>query len=260
MHFVHTGAGAPPLVFVHGFACAHEDWQAQFAAFSGTHEVVACDLRGHGLTPGRPHECTIAHYGGDVAALVANLDLQGAVLIGHSMGCRVILEAARLASERIGGLVLVDGSLMGAGDPSTAEAAMRQSIDAVGFPAFADALFSQMFLKPTEASRAVVARAKALPAETGSALFPNLIRWDAEHMDAALSAVRAPLLVIQSTWVNAERKRASMKKGQTTPWLDLVRSRVPGARIEIVPDAGHFPQIENAAEVNRLIGGFLAAT
>ena len=41
MHFVRAGRGAPALVFVHGFACTHEDWQAQLAHFQRTHEVVA---------------------------------------------------------------------------------------------------------------------------------------------------------------------------------------------------------------------------
>ena len=61
-------------MFVHGFACDHSDWQAQTDFFSKTSEVAACDLRGHGATPGRPNECTIEHYGGDVAALVVHLE------------------------------------------------------------------------------------------------------------------------------------------------------------------------------------------
>ncbi len=257
MFFIRSGAGAPPLVLVHGFACAHQDWVAQVAHFSAHHDVVACDLRGHGQTPGRPHECTIAHFAGDVAALAANLELPGAVLVGHSMGCRVVVEAARLDPERLAGLVLIDGSFMGTGDPAQAEAAMRQALATTGYAAFAEALFRRMFLAESPVSRAIVARARALPAEVGANLFPNMVRWDIEQMPTALAAVRVPLLVIQSTYVNAERQRASMKAGQSTPWLDLVRSKVPGARIEIIPDAGHFPQIENAAEVNRLIEGFL---
>jgi len=52
MHYVSRGRGAPPLVFVHGFACSHQDWRLQLDFFSKTNEVVACDLRGHGATPG----------------------------------------------------------------------------------------------------------------------------------------------------------------------------------------------------------------
>ena len=76
---------------MHGFLCSHEDWRHQLAFFSKTNEVVACDLRGHGATPGRPEECSIEHFGGDVMALVSNLELENPILVGHSMGCRVVL-------------------------------------------------------------------------------------------------------------------------------------------------------------------------
>src|SRR5205823_3152873 len=92
LHYIRLGAGAPPLFFVHGFACSHQDWRLQFTHFSPRHEVIACDLRGHGATPGRPQECSIEHYGGDVAALLTNIDFDRAILVGHSMGCRVVLE------------------------------------------------------------------------------------------------------------------------------------------------------------------------
>jgi pimeloyl-ACP methyl ester carboxylesterase len=257
MYFIRNGSGFPPLVFVHGFACAHDDWRAQLDSFSSRHEVIACDLRGHGATPGHAHECTIAHYGGDVAALIANLDLKGAVLLGHSMGCRVVLEAARLDPARIGGIVLLDGSMVGMGDAAQADAVIRQMKALPDFATFADALFSQMFLQQSAVSRAIVARARSLPAEVGSALYESFARWDVEHMRAALAAVRAPLLAIQSTWVDAARKRVPLQTGQTTPWLDLVRSSVPGARIEVIANAGHFPQIERATEVNRLFETFV---
>ena len=258
MHFIRTGAGSPPLVFVHGLGCANDDWRAQVAHFAARYDVLACDLRGHGQTPGRARECTIANLGGDVAALVANLDYRGAILIGHSMGCRVVLEAARLGPARIGGLVLLDASLIGMGDRAKADAAIRQMQSLPDFAAFADGLFREMFLRESAVSRAIVARAKALPADIGAGLYESLANWDVEHMRAALAAVRAPLLAIQSTTVNAERKRLPLKAGETTPWLDLVRARVPGARIEVIADAGHFLQIERPEDVNRLLAGFLA--
>jgi len=257
MHYVAQGSGEPALVFVHGFAGGLEDWRAQLDHFAPRRTVVACDLRGHGATPGRADECSIEHYGGDVAALLGALQISRAVLVGHSMGCRVVLEAARLDPERVAGVVLVDGSKMGSGDPQQAEDAMRAAIEFAGYPAFADAFFAQMFLAPSRESRAIIARAKRLPAEIGVALFPRMLRWDAAHMEAALDALRAPLLVIQSTWVNAEKKRAPLAPAQSTPWLELVKSRVPGARIEIIPRTGHFTQIEAAGEVNRLIESFV---
>jgi pimeloyl-ACP methyl ester carboxylesterase len=259
LNYVRQGRGTPPLVFVHGFGCDHSDWHFQFEELKTKHEVVACDLRGHGETPGRPHECSIEHYGGDVAALVNNLELAPAILVGHSMGCRVVLEAARLAPERVAGLVLIDGSRVATGDPDAAEAAAQAAIDKAGYVAWAQNLFTQMFLQPSPQAAALVARALRQPVEIGAALWLRVARWDAAQLDAALAAVHAPLMAIQSTWINTERRRLPLQKGQTSPWLDLLRERIANARIEVIPGLGHFTQLEAPERVNQLIAEFAAA-
>lgn len=259
MHFTRLGQGAPALVFVHGFACSREDWMLQLQELQKTNAVVACDLRGHGATPGRPQECSIEHYGGDVAALMGNLSLPHAILVGHSMGCRVVLEAARLDPGRVAGIVLVDGSRQGIGDPQAAERGARAALEANGYAAFMRPFFEAMFLRKTELSQAVVERALRLPADIGAALFPRMARWDAEKMEAALEAVKAPVLAVQCTYVNTERKRVPIKAGETTPWLDLLRQKLKDVSIELLPGVGHFPQLEAADELNRLIARFAAA-
>jgi pimeloyl-ACP methyl ester carboxylesterase len=228
---------------VHGFACSHEDWRFQLEHFSKSHEVVACDLRGHGRTPGRPHECSIEHYGGDVAALVLNLDFPKVFLVGHSMGCRVVLEANRNASERIAGIVLVDGSRQPAVPPPMED-----------YPAFAENLFRQMFFRTTPESEAIVARAVRTSREFGPQLWLAMARWDVQQMEGALGAARCPVLAIQSTTRGADLRRSPMKPGDTNPYLDLLKSK--GVRVEIVPDTGHFTMLEAPAAVNRLIAEF----
>ena len=257
MNFVRQGRGTPSLLFVHGFACSLEDWQAQIEHFEKSHTVVACDLRGHGATPGRAQECSIEHYGGDVAALLNHLDLKNCILVGHSMGTRVVLEAARIDPERVAGLVLIDGSRQGSGNPDEAQAAMEATLRAVGFPAFRENAFRQMFFEWSPAAEALLERSKKLAPDIGRALWSRMVRWDAEHMDAALAAARCPLMAIQSTYVNAERKRVPLQPGQSTPFLELIGDKVPGARIEVLAGVGHFVQIEAAEEVNRLVSDFV---
>ena len=240
---------------MHGFACNHEDWRHQVRAFSPLHETVACDLRGHGATPGRAHECSIEHYGGDVAALLASLEIPKAVLVGHSMGCRVVLEANRLAPERVAGIVLIDGSRLGSGDPDAAEAAARAAIERAGYAAFAEDLFRQMFLRPSPQADAIVERALRTSAAFGADLWVRMARWSAAMHDAALDAVRAPLLAIQSTMLDAGMRRVAMREGDTSPWLESLKER--GARVEIVPDTGHFTMLEAPERVNELIGAFV---
>src|SRR5256885_13218174 len=101
--------------------------------------VHSSDLRGHGATPGGPEDCSIRHYGGDVAALLGKLDFEKSILVGHSMGCRVVLEAARLDPERVGAIVLIDGGRRLSAEPARG----------VVYADFADTLFSQMFLRPS---------------------------------------------------------------------------------------------------------------
>ena len=188
-------------------------------------------------------------------ALVNHLELARCVLVGHSMGCRVVLEAARLMPEKVAGLVLVDGSRNATRDPEGAEAAARATVEKLGYAPFAEMLFRQMFFKPSTQADAIVARALKTSAEFGPVLWPRITRWDAGQMDAAFDALRAPVLAIQSTTRNAELKRAPLKAGDTSPWIDYLRSR--GAKVEIVPDTGHFTQLEAPETVNRLIDEFL---
>jgi pimeloyl-ACP methyl ester carboxylesterase len=242
---------------VHGFLCSHEDWKFQLRELQKHHEVVACDLRAHGKTPGRPQECSIEHFGGDVAALVTNLDFPKAFLIGHSMGCRVVLEANRVSAERVAGIVLVDGSRLGSGDPDTAEAQARASIEQAGYKAWAGSLFRQMFFKQTPAAERLVQRAVRQSAEIGAALWPRMARWDAAVLESALAAVRAPVLVIQTTARNAQGQRAALQPGQSSPYLDLLKQNLKRLKIEVLPGGlGHFPQLEAPDQVNRLIEEF----
>lgn len=258
MHYERDGAGKPCVVFVHGYTCDLSDWRAQTEALKERYCVVACDLRGHGRTPGHPSECSIETYGADVAQLIETLGLGPVVLVGHSMGCRAILEARRLHPARVTGLVLIDGSSTASGDRRAAEQAMADKISAVGYTAFAEERFHDMFPVPYKGSEVLIARSRKLPAEIGAALFPRMSGWDAEWMDSALAAP-GPMMVIQSTYMGPALKRASLAPGATSPWLDRVRNTAPAARIEIIPDVGHFTQIEAAERVNHLLDSFIAS-
>jgi pimeloyl-ACP methyl ester carboxylesterase len=117
-------------------------------------------------------------------------------------------------------------------------------------------LFRQMFFTPSARADAIVERAVKGSAEFGPHLWPRTSRWDAERMDAAFAALRCPVLAIQSTTRDfATLKRRMLKRGEATPWLDYLGSR--GVQVEIVPDSGHFTQIEAPGAVNRLIGAFV---
>jgi pimeloyl-ACP methyl ester carboxylesterase len=258
MQMTKTGAGDPSLVFVHGLACDGTDWRAQVDAFTPRTTVVVCELPGHGSSPGVPAECTIEAYGAGVVRALAELELPPAILVGHSMGCRVILEANRIRPDAVSGLVLVDGSRIGAGDPQAAERAMADELAGDGYPRFMRQFFESMFFPSSDPAlaRAIVDRALRLPAAVGRPLITNLAGWDAGQVENALDVVSVPLLAIQSTTMDATRARVSLAPGQSSGWIDLVRTHVPQAAVALLSGSDHYPQIDLADEVTTLIAGF----
>ncbi len=102
------GEAGPALVFVHGWSCDRSYWSRQVDEFAQEFTVVTLDLAGHGQSGQNRSDWTIPAFGADVAAVVDKLNLEKAILIGHSMGGPVIIEAARQLPGRVIGLVGVD--------------------------------------------------------------------------------------------------------------------------------------------------------
>lgn len=254
------GGGDPPLLFVHGLACAHEDWRNQIRHFAQSHRVVCLDQRGHGRSVGHTSGFDIVHFGADLAALIAHLALPPVLLVGHSMGCRVVLECARIALNGVAGLVLIDGSRLAASNADRARRETLRAIQESGYDAVFERLFAQMFTAASDAEtkQAIVARAKRLPRSVGVELLPRMIDWDGAFAVSALKSATMPVKVLQSTHLNENRDRVSLRPGESTPWLELVKELAPHAEIEILPGIGHFTMIEAAHDVNRHIESMLA--
>ena len=258
IQYTRKGKGMPPLVFVHGFGCARSDWDHQVAHFQGRHETVAVDLGAHGTSPGGPEHRRLETHAADVAALLNDLKLAPAVLVGHSMGCRVVMAAAAQAPDRVQALILVDGSRLGEAG-SKAYEGRAKTMQALGYQAFAKAAFGQMFGREFDRTKgeAITKRAMDLPADIVGPLFVDIGRYDAESMDHVLATARVPMLAIQTTQTLPDGKRLSLSLGETTPYLDMLRAKVKGVQIEIIPGIGHFPQLERAGETNAMMAAFL---
>ena len=111
LEIAEAGAGGRPLLMVHGFSGAKEDfadWWDQLAE-RGWH-VVAPDLRGHGASdhPPRTEDYGLDVFEADVMALVDQLGWDDFVLVGHSMGGMIGQAIAIHHPGRLDGLVLMD--------------------------------------------------------------------------------------------------------------------------------------------------------
>ena len=105
------GAHEPTLLFVHGFGCTHEDWQFQMAPLSADFRCVALDLPGHGRSA-MPAKATMTALAAAVNDAKAQVGARRVVLVGHSLGCKVIRDAYCASSDDVVGLVFVERRLL----------------------------------------------------------------------------------------------------------------------------------------------------
>jgi len=100
-------AGKPTMVFVHGAGLDHS-WFGLQSRYFGYHgwNVLAVDLPGHGRSAGPPIP-TVKGMAGFVFALLKNLKIEKAAIVGHSMGSLIALECAAQQPERVERIALI---------------------------------------------------------------------------------------------------------------------------------------------------------
>jgi pimeloyl-ACP methyl ester carboxylesterase len=237
------GEGTPALVFVHGWSCDRSYWRNQLGHFAQGFRVVALDLAGHGDSGAGRSEWAMSSFGRDVAAVVDQLNLEDAVLIGHSMGVDVVVEAALELPGRVRGLVLVD-QYASLGQPRT-----RERTRALVAP----------FLEDFASTTRSLVREMFVPSSPA-----DLIEWVIEDMAAAPEDVA--LGALEQTWSNDGPILESLPK-VAAPIVAINSDMRPtnvealeryGIRTLIAPGVGHFLMLEDPDTFNRLLGEAIA--
>lgn len=257
IHYRLAGAGRPAFVLVHGGCCALSDWDAQVEALGAEFAVLAMDLRGHGGSEGEAADLHVGQWAADVNALVEALRLGPAVLVGHSLGSRIVAEAAWRRPDLAAAVVLLDGSRTVGG--LAARAPVEPPIP--GEPTSLAAIIDRTVGE--HAGRAVrdqvLATMSAAPAATLEAAVQALADWDGARADLVYAGLPAdlPVLAIQSTYHDRFAPRRSLsREDETTPFLDFLRAARPNLAVQVLPRTGHFSMLERPETVTALIREF----
>lgn len=107
IHYSTCGDADTTLLFVHGWCINENYWKSQVEYFCENYQIVTIDLPGFGKSGKNRKEWTVESYAADVNAVISQLGLKQVILIGHSMGGNIVMEAA-LNNEKVIGLVGVD--------------------------------------------------------------------------------------------------------------------------------------------------------
>ncbi len=232
------GEGTPALVFVHGWSCDRSYWEVQLQSFSRQFKVVAVDLAGHGESGLGRTAWTIAAFGGDVAAVVEKLGLERIILIGHSMGGDVILEAARRLPGRVAGLVWID-TYKQLRTPRTPE--QVQAFVApfrANFVETTRAFVRRVF--PPRADRSLVERVaadmSAAPPAVALEALESAISFERE-IPSALQELKLPVVAINPD----------------SPPTDIASMERYGVKVVFMSGVGHFLMMEDPERFNSLL-------
>ena len=243
------------IILIHGFCCTSADWFAQYDHLARSAHVVAIDL------PAQDSEYEAGSLIGAMAEAVNDTRRTApparSILVGHSMGCRVALEAARRMPEDVTGIVLIEGSLRAVGDPDEAVQRYRSHSEEEN-KASLKRDFIGMFSSANAFRKLVLQRIEAMDSRFAVQLMADMTWWDAADAAGVLQGVQAPLLVIQSTYKEPGGERRPIEPQEMSPWLRLINEHVP-ERADVVRlhGLGHFPQIEAPEVVNNLIASFV---
>jgi 3-oxoadipate enol-lactonase len=228
-----------PVVLLHAFPMSAAMWEPQNGALKG-YDVWAPNLRGFGKTA-LNGPWLIEHAAQDVLETVP----PKAVFVGLSMGGYVALQIAAAAADRVKGLVLCD--TRAEPDANENKAKRAAAIDFVGKNGVE--AFLGPFLKDAVHNQAVLPFLKGVAAKSTPEAVMTALAALAARPDGvpALSKIVVPTAILVG----------SQDKITPLPLSEAMRSRIPGAELHIIPDAGHFSNAENPAVFNERLLSFL---
>jgi pimeloyl-ACP methyl ester carboxylesterase len=255
LRLIDTGQG-PAVVFIHGLGASLYSWRHQLGPVldaGGGHRVVAFDNRGMGFSERPRTGYDNASYARLLLALLDSLRITDAVLVGHSMGGAVALEAALIAPERVRGLVLIGSAGIGVRVPGALSVARTPFVGPV-VSAFRGrgstaTLLRSTYGDPRKVTETEVDQYYAPAAEPGytRALRTILSEFRFDALSGRLEGVRAPALVV---W-GARDLLIPVALGRQ------LAAGLPRAALVVIPSAGHVVQEETPGAVTPLILTFL---
>jgi pimeloyl-ACP methyl ester carboxylesterase len=251
-----AGKGDPTVVLVHGFGLSLKSWDPVTKALGKDHRVVAFDQRGFGLSERSAGEYGPQRHARDLVALLNALKIKDPLIVGHSYGAQVALQAANLLGERIRGLVLVDALVFDEQLTTT----MRWS----RVPALGEIIFGAFFAQRTDEE------VLAAFSPNSDALSPTILSDYRTNNQRPGSSFAALQTVRGLTLASQEQGFVPAPVPTTLVWCredaitPLIHGRAlhtalnqssPQTQLHVLNECGHMPQLEKPEDLVRIIRG-----
>lgn len=230
---------ATPLLLLPGLICDARIWSAQITAFRASREVLSID-DGYGD----------ADSIGTMAERVLAVAPPRFALAGHSMGGRVALEVVRRAPERVERLALISTGVH-MPRPNEAEGRFKTLARGVeeGMEALIDVWLPPMVWAPNQTIPGLMDEMTQMCLDMGVDTYERQIRalLARPEVESLLPTIACPTLVAT---------------GRHDEWAppaqhEHIAARIPGARLQIIEDAGHMVPVERPEAMTQALAHWL---
>ncbi len=263
--YIDRGQGPYTLLFVHGLGTYFKSWLHNVNTLSMENRCIALDLPGYGKSSKGDYPFGMAYFADQISQFCKALELEQVILVGHSMGGQIALTLALQDSTLLKKLVLIAP----AGIETFTEAEAKW-LKTVYTPEVVKNASPDQIRKNFEANFYIwpydaeyLYRERLFMRETSEydgwcRMIPKCVAGMLdEPVFAKLNKINLPTLIIFGE-NDALIPNTFLHKTQNTLQIaQLAQSGIPGSRLRLLPQAGHFVQWEQAALTNQAIREFL---
>lgn len=256
IHYETAGSGQP-IVFIHAGVADSRQWNNEFRSFSQRFKTIRYDMRGFGKS--EPVAGEYSHLD-DLNRLLDHLNIERSViLVGCSMGGSTALDYALQNPSRVGALVLVGSAPAGLDIdlPTPSKFKLVEEAYGAGNIELVAELLTQIWFDGDRKSSDVNQEARRLAYEMNltarlheaKGLGTRLPNLETEAIDQ-LSGLEVPVLAIVGE--------------NDIPYMhaaaDVLSTKLSNYRRVTIENAGHLPNLDQPAEFERIVGGFIEST
>ena len=246
------GKSRVPIIFIHGFPFNKSTWKPQMEYFRKTHRVIAYDIRGFGKSTIGKEKLSIGLLADDLISFMDALEIKKAIVCGLSMGGYVLMKASYHYPHRFEAFILSDTQCVA--DTFEIKEKRHQAIVKIRTGKLKE--FTESFIKDAFCNESLINKKdivekirstilSAPPLTVASMLAAIAER---KEMCTGLSNIKSPSLIICG------------KKDKITPISasELLQSKLPHSKLEIINKAGHLANLENPEDFNQKLFGFIS--
>jgi pimeloyl-ACP methyl ester carboxylesterase len=231
-------AGRRTLVFIHGSGGSHEDWNQQIISLKNEFNIAALDLPGHGQSEGSA-ESDVFSYVDIIEKFLKAAGILKPVLIGHSLGAAICLGFAIRYRDVAAAIVPVGGGVKMPVNPLILDG-IRTDPDAT------IAMISKFSVTKTNREQYAGLIIQELSRVNPEIIYNDFTACNRLDITEKIPGIAVPTLVICG----------SEDKMTPPAFSEYLSNTIPGARLALIPEAGHFVMLENPKEFNDTVADF----